>query len=53
MLPWSPTNVLMSGHQPNLVDFDFNTAQETQVVRILRVILARLIGTLQVIIRIV
>lgn len=28
----TPTNVLMGGHQPHLVNFDFNTSQETQLV---------------------
>lgn len=28
----SPTNVLMGGHQPSLINFDFSTGQEIQLV---------------------
>lgn len=28
----STTNVLMGGHQPHLINFDFNTSQESQLV---------------------
>lgn len=38
MVQISPTSILMGGHQPHLINFDFNTGQETQLVKILIVV---------------
>ena len=34
MIQTGPTNILMGGHQREMVEFDFNTAQELRVVQV-------------------